>query len=43
VDAVNTPPPLHNYDLRTVVEHAQDQLMQLMRERQQIAHRLSLS
>ena len=42
VDAVNTPQPLHNHDLRTVVEHAQDQLMQLMRERQQIAQRIAI-
>jgi hypothetical protein len=42
VDAVNTPPPLHNHDLRTVVGHAQDQLMQLMRERQQIAQRIAI-
>ena len=42
VDAVNTPQPLHNHDLRTVVEHAQGQLMQLMRERQQIAQRIAI-
>jgi len=42
VDAVNTPQPLHNHDLRTVVEHAQDLLTQLMRERQQIAQRITV-
>jgi hypothetical protein len=42
VDAVNIPQPMHNHDLRTVVEHAQDQLMQLMRERQQIAQRIAI-
>ena len=42
VDAVNIPQPPHNHDLRTVVEHAQVQLMQLMRERQQIAQRIAI-
>jgi hypothetical protein len=42
VDAVNTPQPLHNHDLRTVVEHAQGQLMQLRGERQQIAQRIAI-
>ena len=41
VDAVNSAQPMRNHDLRTVVEHAQDQLMQLMRERQQIAQRIA--
>ena len=42
VDAVNTAQPMRNHDLRTVVEHAQDQLMLLMRERQQIAQRIAV-
>jgi hypothetical protein len=42
VDAVHTLQPLRNHDLRTVVEHAQGQLMQLMRERQQIAQRIAI-
>jgi hypothetical protein len=33
---------MRNHDLRTVVEHAQDQLMLLMRERQQIAQRIAV-
>ena len=42
VDAVNSAHPMRNHDLRTVVEHAQDQLMLLMRERQQIAQRIAV-
>ena len=42
VDAVNTPQPLRNRVLRTVVEHAQGQLMQLMQERQQISQKIAI-
>ena len=42
VDAEDPPESVHNHDLRTVLERAQDQLMQLTRERQQIAQRISV-
>jgi hypothetical protein len=42
VDAVNAAQPMRNHDLRTVVEHAQDQLMLLMREPQLIAQRIAV-